>query len=414
MKCSLNPSTTVNAKSGKKSKTCRINKAWNEMNNERLGRDQTIDKTMTDKNVWMVGDTNDNVVGIAEKEIDRVNKERADVGLKAIRKDSVTVLSIVEKPPMDYMKNLSYEDRIQFLKDSNTVMEDLLRKWNPHWRTIEAVQHHDEFGGLSAHTHRLVIIPTIEKIELKEDLVIKGVIKHRKGDVIDKHLFNAKKEANLKFFNFINKNYPSMMRKLGYDVADCRTYDQLTEEEKIERKANPVEHGIDAVEYKKAHIGDLAEEYKHLLSENQELKVELSKKETIIQELRDKIETYKEVVTDLKEKITRIANKIGSRIMSVLGIDLPEGIPEMPSLEVSSEIKSMTDETKQIDPRLCYVVKNSKEGTYDVVYRTKAGAHEILRGGFATRALADQFRKSIKNASGGDGESEGDSQKMKW
>ena len=61
MKCSLHPSQQVNKKTGKASKTCGIGSAWREMNDERLGRDPTIDKSMTEKNIWMVGNSNDDI-----------------------------------------------------------------------------------------------------------------------------------------------------------------------------------------------------------------------------------------------------------------------------------------------------------------------------------------------------------------
>lgn len=205
-----------------------------------------------------------------------------------------------------------------------------------------------------------------------------------------------------------------MMRKMGYDVADCRTYDQLTEEEKLERKQNPVKHGIDAVEYKKAHINELADEYKQLITENKELKVELTKKETLIKKLKDEVQKYKDMAFDIKEKFAMITNKIGSRIMKVLGIDPPAGIPEMPAHEVNMEIKNMIGGLKQIEPNMCRVVPDSKPGTFKVVYKTVSGAYETLRGGFVTRTLADQFRRSIKDASKDYGESEDDSMKMKY
>lgn len=234
MKCSLNPSQTVSAKTGKKSKTCAVNKAWNEMNDQRLGRDETIDKSMTQNNVWMEGSSQDDVVSMVQREIERVNSERHEAGLKSIRKDTVSVISIIEKPSMEYMKKLSYEGKISFLNDSHKVMKELINEWNKNWQIIEAVQHHDEFGGLSAHSHTLVLIPSVN-----ED----GIA-----------FFNAKREVNLKFFTYINKNYPAMMRNMGYDISDCKTFDMLTEEEKEERKLNPPEHGLDATKIGRAHV----------------------------------------------------------------------------------------------------------------------------------------------------------------
>lgn len=378
MKCSLNPSQTVNAKTGKKSKTCQVGKAWNEMNDERIGRDETIDKSMTEKNIWMEGSSEDDVIGMVQQEIDRVNSERHDAGLKSIRKDSVTVISIIEKPSMEYMKDLSYEDKIKFLTDSHKVMTDLLKEWDPHWRIIEAVQHHDEFGGLSAHTHNLVLIPSVN-----ED----GVA-----------FFNAKREVNLKFFTFINKNYPAMMRDMGYDISDCKTFDMLSEEEKEERKLNPPKHGVSSQEYKQEHMKDLAQEYQQLLSENKVLKEEIVQKDTLIDKLKAEVEKYKALAEDLKEKIASIAQKAGARLMKIFGIDAPEGSPEFPSKEVNEEFKGMQEGVKETDARKYRVIPDIEPGKYRVAYRNDAGIYETVKGGFASRDLADKYRKNISEA----------------
>ena len=378
MKCSLNPSQTVSAKTGKKSKTCAVDKAWNEMNDQRIGRDETIDKSMTDKNVWMEGSSQDDVIGMVQQEIDRVNAERHEAGLKSVRKDTVSVISIIEKPSMKYMKDLSYEEKIKFLTDSHTVMTDLIHGWNANWRIIEAVQHHDELGGISAHTHNLIMIPSVN-----ED----GVA-----------FFNAKREVNLKFFTYINKKYPARMREMGYDISDCKTYDMLSEEEKAELKINPPKHGISSQEYKQEHMKDLAKEYQHLLTENKALKEEIVKKNTLIDKLKAEVEKYKAIAEDLKEKITKITQKAGARLMKIFGIDPPEETPEYPTKEVTEEIKGMQEGFKETDSRQYRVIPDIEPGKYRVAYRNDAGVYETVKGGFDSRDLADKFRKNIGEA----------------
>ena len=230
MKCSLHPSQQVNKKTGKSAKTCGVSSAWKEMNDERMGRDTTIDKNLTHNNVWMDGSTTDDVTKTVQEEIDKINEERRANGLRAMRKDAVSVIEIVEKPPIDYMQHLSYEEKCQFLSDSHDTIKELLHEWNPQWKMIESVQHHDEFGGLSAHNHSLVMLSSKDK---------NGIA-----------AMNAKAEFNLKFFNFINKNYPERMRSKGYDIEDCKTYDRLSEEEKEQRRLHPEEHGVEAYKYK--------------------------------------------------------------------------------------------------------------------------------------------------------------------
>ena len=378
MKCSLNPSQTVSAKTGKKSKTCAVDKAWNEMNDQRLGRDETIDKSMTQNNVWMEGSSQDDVVGMVQREIERVNSERHEAGLKSIRKDTVSVISIIEKPSMEYMKNLSYEGKISFLNDSHKVMKELINEWNKNWQIIEAVQHHDEFGGLSAHSHTLVLIPSVN-----ED----GIA-----------FFNAKREVNLKFFTYINKNYPAMMRNMGYDISDCKTFDMLTEEEKEERKLNPPEHGLDATTYKQKHIKDLAIEHKQLLNENTELKKELSVKESVIQKLKGEVEKYKELYFNLKTKFEEFTRKAGAKLLRLFGINAPEGLQEFPSTEINQGIKNMYDGVKETDSRQYRVIPDIEDGKYRVAYRNASGIYETVKGGFASRDQAELFRKNISLA----------------
>lgn len=290
MKCSLHPSTQVNSKTGKAAKTCGLGSAWREMNDERLGRDTTIDRSMTGLNVWMVGDTSDKVEEIVQEKIDEINKERHDAGLRSLRSDAVSVAEIVEKPPIEFMQNLSYEERKQFLNDSHAVMEKLVHEWNPDWKIIEAVQHHDEFGGLSAHNHELILLTS-----------------HDKNGIAT---MQAKSELNLKFFNFINNHYSEEMRKFGYDVEDVRTYDRLSEEEKQERKLHQAEHGVEAYIYKQkkqeemaAQIQSLTEEHEQVKEKLQESKEELSKTEKQTSEAKvELIETQQRIGNLTNEK----------------------------------------------------------------------------------------------------------------
>ena len=132
MKCSLNPSQQVNKQTGKRSKTCGVKSAWEEMNDERLGRDPTIDKEMTHLNIWMEGSSDMDVEEIIKQEIERINLERKAHGKRALRSDTVSCIAIVEKPNMEYMQNLSYEERKKFLYTSHEEMKKLIHEWNPH------------------------------------------------------------------------------------------------------------------------------------------------------------------------------------------------------------------------------------------------------------------------------------------
>lgn len=435
MKCSLNPSQQINRKTGKASKTCGVSSAWREMNNERMGRDTTIDRTLTEKNIWMGGDTSDDVPRMIKAEIDRINEERRDKGLRALRKDAVSAIEIVEKPPIEIMQKLSYEQKQRFLSDSHDTMKSLLHEWNPRWKMIESVQHHDEFGGMSAHNHSLVVLSSIDE---------NGIA-----------TMAAKKEFNLKFFNFINTRYPEKMRSLGYEIEDCKTYDRLSEEEKEKRRLHPKEHGVDAYTYKqkkqeemsqklsklkaetekmsdslirmkaeqrsvsedltrkKDELAKLAgapstESYERVLQENIRLKEDLSIKDKIIEKLQAERDQFKIASEKWHDRFMDIAHKAGSKLMGFFGYDIGKdsGIKEYPSTEVSSGIAQMTKPLEGKNKRQYRVLPDSKEkGKFRVAYRNKDGTMETVKGGFDTRDLAARFRRTVADATQDIGES---------
>lgn len=405
MKCSINPSQTINKNSGKKSKTCGVSSVWREMNDDRLGRDETIDKEMTHLNVWMEGSSDMNLVGEVEKEINRINEERKSFGKRGLRADAVSVIAIVEKPNMDYMKNLSYEQRVEFLNKSHEVMKDLLHEWNPNWKVLASVQHHDEFGGLSAHNHSLVIVSTKDKDGISN--------------------MCAFKEYNLKFFNHINKNYPARMRGLGFEVEDVRTFDQLSEQEKLERKLHPEEHGVDAVLYKqrkheelkqsikklevkKADLNQELEKkvieiteapslstYKTVVEENENLKSELALKDKIIEKLKVEIEFLKLSVQNWKQKFVDISRQAGSKLMKVFGFETKDdSIDAFPHQKIVSEFNKMQGLIIAENPSKYRVVPNQTDNTFNIVCKEN-GQYKTIEKGFKTRVDAQNRIKEM-------------------
>ena len=405
MKCSINPSQTINKNSGKKSKTCGVSSAWREMNDERLGRDETIDKEMTYLNVWMEGSSDMDLVGQVKKEIDRINEERRSFGKRGLRADAVSVIAIVEKPNMDYMKNLSYEQRVEFLNKSHEVMKDLLHEWNPNWKMLASVQHHDEFGGLSAHNHSLVMVSTKDK---------EGIAN-----------MCAFKEYNLKFFNHINKNYPAKMRRLGFEVEDVRTFDQLSEQEKLDRKLHPEEHGVDAVLYKQRKHAELKQSiknleikqadlnqelekkvieiteapslstYKTVVKENENLKSELALKDKIIEKLKIEIESLKLSVQNWKQKFLDISRQAGSKLMKVFGFETKdENMDVFPQQRIVAEFNKMQGLIIAENPAKYRVVPNQSDNTFNIVCKEN-GNYKTIEKGFKTRVDAQKRIKEM-------------------
>lgn len=406
MKCSLNPSNTINKKTGKKSQTCPVDLAWQEMNDERIGRDMDINTDMTYRNVWMEGNSGDDVVQIVQAKIDEINRIKRENGKRVLRKDAVSVIEVIEKPNIEYMSELSYEEKVKFLKDSHETFKQLIHEWNLNWTLLESVQHHDEFGGLSAHNHNLILLTTVD----------------------DKGLptMNAFKEVNLKFYSYINKNYPKMMRERGYEVEDVRTYDMLTDEEKMERKLNPQQHGVDSYTYKKRKKEEMEQEleklkirseqmssqlentileitkapdlvsYKDIQDENQTLKKELSTKDKIIQKLNVEKKELKQSLEKWKRQCMHIANKIGNKMLNAIGLDTNVvGIKkELPSKEVIQVIDD-TSHTIQYNANDLRVIPDSQnKGKFCVILK-KDNGFDVVDNNFDNRQLAEYRIKEI-------------------
>lgn len=305
MKLSLNPSTQKH--NGKAAKTCGVGAAWDEMDDDRKGRDKTIDRNLTENNVWLIGNTDIDMVAVVQAEVDRVSADRKEHGKRALRKDAVSALEMIEKPPMDIMADLSREEQIELLTISNEVYEELLHEWAPDWKTQAAVIHFDEFGGKSPHTHRIVTTTTKDE---------NGILN-----------MNAKQDFNLKFFTFINTNYPKKMRERGIPIKDCNSYELMTEEEKTEHKEKKKEYGVDAVTYKIKKAAELDKnlEYKenqivmvdnlladrwtksiNLLEKNNELSEEVEKKEAKKEVLDSDIEKLNSERSEVEEDVKKL------------------------------------------------------------------------------------------------------------
>ena len=276
MKLSLSPSTQKH--NGKKAGTCSVKAAWDEMRDVRRGRDETIDHSMTDQNVWLCGSTDMDMEAEIQKYIDQVNADKKAHGKRALRCDAVTGIEMIEKPPMEYMEKLSREEQIRFLKASSDVMDQILKDWKPDWITVAQVIHFDEFGGKAPHIHRIVVPLTKDK---------NGVL-----------AFNAKVEFNLKFFTFVNTEYPKRMRELGYEVEDCKIYDRMTEEEKEQHRQNKPEYGLEGFEYKRR--------------KQQELETAIGEKEAVVEDLEDR----QRELADQNKKLEERNRQVKIRIMT--------------------------------------------------------------------------------------------------
>lgn len=240
LKLSLNPSTQTH--NGRKARTCSVGCAWDEMNDKRKGKDRSIDHDLTENNVWLAGSTDIDMPQAIQKEIDRINAERAEYGKRKMRSDAISAIELIQKPPMDVMETLSREEQLELLKISDEVVESILHDWAPEWKTMATVIHFDEMGGRSPHPHK-IFMPIA-----------------RDGDGCPE--LNAKRDFNLKFFTFMNREYPVRMRERGFPVLNCKIYEDLTEEEKEQHKEEKKDYGLEGYEYKKKKSAEQEEQIK--------------------------------------------------------------------------------------------------------------------------------------------------------
>lgn len=216
------------------------------------------------------------------------------------------------------------------------------------------------------------------------------------------------------------------MRKRGYEVEDVRTYDMLTEQEKMERKLNPQQHGVDSYTYKKRKKEEMERQleqlkikseemdanlkntileitkapdlvsYKAIQDENQTLKKELSVKDKIIQKLNVEKKDLKQNLEKWKNRCVQIANKIGNKVLNVIGINMDEMDikKELPSTDVIQVIDD-TSHTIQYNANDLRVIPDSQnKGKFCVILK-KDNGFDVVDNNFDNRQLAEYRIKEI-------------------
>ncbi len=289
LKLSLNPSNQRHH--GKAARTCSVGDAWREMNDERRGRDKTIDHSLTKDNIWLCGNTDMDMEGVIQAEIDRINGERAEYGKRKMRVDAVSAIELIQKPPMELMETLTREEQIKLLEVSDEVTESILHDWKPDWNPIATVIHFDEFGGKSGHSHKIFM----------------PIARDDDGCPV----LNAKRDFNLKFFTFMNREYPARMRERGYPVLDCEIYEDMTEEQREEHKEKKKDYGLEGYEYKQKK----AAEQEARIKENEQL---IDGQEEILSDQKGRIAENEGIIAKQDDKISKGEQDLNSINQDVL------------------------------------------------------------------------------------------------
>lgn len=298
LKCSSNPSQTINAKTNKKSKTAVTKKIALEAF-ERFGNDPDINKDESNKNIYLTNiESTEEYLELIEKTKEKINEQLVSKNKKKLRKDTVDTIALVVKPSYDSMKQLTYDEQVKFLKDSKIVIEDIFCQYiNPNFKFDGAIIHFDE---INPHLHCLGM-PTI----IDETTGIET--------------FNAKKFLSLKNITHLNRNYSAKMQELGWNVKNFELYEDMTPEEKEEHKKSKKNYGRDSLQFKKEEKQKLEQQISNLDNLKKEVVEKLTKDKNV------KEIAINEVKQELKQDKT-IQNKVVNEIVDNMGIDEIEKI----------------------------------------------------------------------------------------
>lgn len=271
LKCSSNPSQTVNKKTGKKSKTATTRLVLEE-NIERKGRDPDIDHSKSKYNVSL-GEINtvDEYLKLIEKTKMEVNNKLKEYGKRQLRKDCVDNISIVFKPNIEAFEQFTREEQIRFFKDSKEVTESILNMIFPVFEV-----HFDE-GNTHVHGNGMPLV--------KDDLGFET--------------FNAKQLLSLKNITKLNREYSQKMREKGWNVKDMNLYEDMTDEEKEEYRKKKKEHGKSSLKYKADKTKELEEKASKL---EEDIKDKTKVKNKLEEDSQTILEEHSKIIDEIFKK----------------------------------------------------------------------------------------------------------------
>lgn len=225
---------------------------------ERKGRDPDIDAEKAADNVYIGFRTSAELQEYSRKHVAELSADLQAQGKRKIRDDAVVMIATIIKPPAAFMETLSREEQIRFLSDANEKLNELI---GGEQNSKSTVMHFDEQGG---HLHKFW-----------EPMTEDGRL-------------CAKEACNIKFFAKLNKEMPAFLRSRGWDIDDCRAYDEAKEQLKTEQEKYQArrERGLSSVAYKakaeaeknrlNAEIDELQAKASELEGEVKEAKLEVS------------------------------------------------------------------------------------------------------------------------------------------
>lgn len=297
----------------------------------------------------------------------------------------------------------------EFLRDLQKDSQDYTFRWIDEWNEqhpLEMIEKMDPYTPDSRQQHLTESEYREKKIDEKMQLA-----EQKMSDAEEKELSVGEREKALEdqqreFSEAVDKaseQIDAAWEKIG-DLQDEKSALEESTRQAVEAKEH---YDLQAAAYEERVIEltdapDL-ESYKSVLTENAELKEELSLKDRLIDSLREEIDVWKDRAEDLKEKVENwrdrfhgFAEEAGQKLMGYFGYD-PEdkSINEYPSKGFADAYDSMKENVSGIDPKtLRTIPDNEEKGKFRVVQRTDDG-YETVRGGFDTRHEAESWQKDL-------------------
>lgn len=227
---------------------------------ERRGHDMDIDHEKSFENIYSGFRSAAELEEYSQKHVSELSAKQVANGGRKIRNDAVVMCATIVKPPAAMMNQISREDQVRFFNNAAQKFADIVGCDN----IKSTVIHFDEQGS---HMH-LFWEPMTKDGRLC-----------------------AKEQHNLQFLSRINREMPEHLRSCGWDINDCKAYDQAQEALKsaLERSEARANHGRSGVSYK----ADAEREKLKLLDEIDHLKEIAEQQQKVIQKQQENIETLK-------------------------------------------------------------------------------------------------------------------------